>query len=108
MTASIVFDFPLAWQIGLPVATIALTVATWSRIRRGLAWSRLLALGALRAVALFALVFLAARPVWLAKEPPASAVRSVVLLMDRSESMSLEEQDTTRYQKALGFVRERL
>src|SRR5258706_1829660 len=108
MTASIVFDFPLGWQIGLPLAAVALAFATWSRSKRGMARSRLLGLGALRALALLILVFLAARPVWLAKEPPASASRSVVLLMDRSESMSLEEQDTTRYQHALVFVRDRL
>ena len=45
---------------------------------------------------------------WIAKEPPAPASRSVMLLMDRSESMSLEEQDATRYQQALEFLRGRL
>src|ERR1035437_550966 len=39
---------------------------------------------------------------------PAVATGSVLLLMDRSESMSLEERDTSRYQQALGFLRERL
>src|SRR5207248_1023916 len=65
-------------------------------------------LAVLRGVALFALVFLAARPVWIAKEPPATAVRPVVLLMDRSESMSLEENERTRYQQALNFARDYL
>jgi uncharacterized membrane protein len=31
-----------------------------------------------------------------------------MLLMDRSESMSLEEREASRYQQALGFLRERL
>jgi uncharacterized membrane protein len=72
------------------------------------ATSRIAKLGALRAMALLVLVFLAARPIWMTREPPASATRSVMLLMDRSESMSLEERDATRYQQALGFLRERL
>src|SRR2546425_1785611 len=38
---------------------------------------------------------------------PISA-RSVALLMDRSESMALEEPDTSRYQQALKFARDRL
>ena len=63
---------------------------------------------ALRGIALLVLVFLAARPVWMSREPPASATRTVMLLMDRSESMSLEEKDISRYQQALGFLRERL
>jgi uncharacterized membrane protein len=106
--AAITFDFPLGWQIGLPLSAAILGFATWARLRRGMAPLRALALAALRAVALLIMVFLAARPVWVAKEPPPSVARSVVLLMDRSESMSLEEKDTTRYQQALGFVRERL
>jgi len=35
-------------------------------------------------------------------------VRPVVLLMDRSESMSLEENERTRYQQALNFARDYL
>src|SRR5438105_2349820 len=100
MTAVIVFDLPLAWQIGLPVTAIVVGLATWLRVRRGMAWSRVLLLGGLRLLGLLLLVFLAARPIWFTKEPPASATRSVVLLMDRSESMSLEERDTTRYQQS--------
>jgi uncharacterized membrane protein len=42
------------------------------------------------------------------REPPALATRPVMLLMDRSESMSLEEHDASRFQQALGFLRERL
>ena len=86
----------------------ALAFAVWRQRRRGLATSRIAGLGALRAIALLVLVFLAARPVWMTREPPASATRSVMLLMDRSESMSLEERDASRYQQALGFLRERL
>src|SRR5438552_10238935 len=107
MTAAILFEFPLGFLLGLPLAA-GLAFAVWRQHKRGLEKKRILALTALRAAALLALVFLAARPVWLAKEPPAPAARSVVLLVDRSESMSLEEHDASRFQQALNFVRQRL
>src|ERR1051325_685649 len=108
MTAAITFDFPQAWQLGLPLAALALALTLWLRKRRGLSGRQSLVLTSLRALVLLVLVLLAARPIWIAKEPPAAASRSVVLLVDRSESMSLEEHDATRYQQALGFLRERL
>jgi hypothetical protein len=108
MISAIAIEFPPALQIGLPVAIAALALMLWSQHRRGLSNRQLAAVGALRAVALLALIFLAARPVWIAREPPASASRPVVLLVDRSESMALEERDASRYQEAVGFIRERL
>ena len=107
MTAAILFDFPAGWLFGLPLGA-ALAFAIWRQWRHGVAKSRIAGLAALRGIALLLLVFLAARPVWMSREPRASATRSVMLLMDRSESMSLEERDTTRYQQALVFLRERL
>jgi uncharacterized membrane protein len=107
MTATLVFEFPLGWLFVLPLG-VALLVAIWRQRRAGVATSRIAGLGALRVIALLVLVFLAARPIWMTREPPASATRSVILLMDRSESMSLEERDISRYQQALGFLRERL
>jgi uncharacterized membrane protein len=108
MIAALVLEEPAAWQIGLPAGTALLVLAVWRHRRRGLAPRRFITLALLRAVVLLLLVFLAARPVWVAHEPPAAANRSVVLLVDRSESMSLEEHDASRYQQALGFLRERL
>ena len=90
MTATLLFEFPRGWLLTIPLAA-ALAFVPWRQRKRGLPRSRVLLLASLRAVALSLLVFLAARPVWLAREPPASAARSVALLMDRSESMSLEE-----------------
>ena len=107
MTAAIIFEFPLGFLLALPLAA-GLAFSVWRQHRRGLLKSRILLLAALRTIAVLALVFLAARPVWVTKEPPASATRSVALLLDRSESMSLEEHDTSRYQQALSFVRQRL
>ncbi|HSU56814.1 MAG TPA: vWA domain-containing protein [Candidatus Dormibacteraeota bacterium] len=107
LTAALYFQVPLAW-LGLIPAALFLAFAGWRHQRRGLLPQQMLALIALRGVPLILLVTLAARPVWLSREPPASAARSVVVLLDRSESMSLQEQDITRYQKAVDFMRERL
>ena len=65
-------------------------------------------LALLRGIPLLILVALSARPFWTTRQPPAGAARPVVLLMDRSESMSLEENERSRYQHALGFAREHL
>src|ERR1051326_79676 len=107
MLASITFEFPPAFLLALPLGA-GLVFAVWRQRKRGLPKNRIVALSALRVVALLLLVFLAARPVWVAKEPPATAARSVVVLLDQSESMSLEEHDATRFQQALNFLRQRL
>ena len=107
MIGVINFEFPLAWWLALPFA-LMLAIRVWRQRRQGLKARQILALNALRFAALLALVFLATRPVWISREPPASASRSVVVLMDRSESMSLEDRDASRYQQALGFLRDRL
>src|SRR5215471_8338832 len=98
MTAVIIFEFPLGLLAAIPLL-LALGFAAWRQRERGLAWKRLLALAGLRSVALVLLVLLLARPVWLAKEP-AAASRQVMLLVDRSESMSLADPDSSRYQQA--------
>ena len=107
MIGAIQFEFPAGWFLGLPLGA-ALAFAIWRQRRRGLGGRQLSSLALLRFVALLALVFLAARPVWVAREPPAAATRPVLLLMDRSESMSLEDHDSSRYQQALDFLRDRL
>jgi hypothetical protein len=108
MIAGISFDFPPGWQIGLPVVITAVTLAAWWQKRQGVERKPLIVLASLRTVALLALIFLAARPVWIVKEPPQTSRRSVVLLLDKSESMSLAEGDRTRYQQALTFARDHL
>lgn len=107
MNAAVVFEFPAAWLGALPFAVVLLWAA-WRQRRRGMGGFRVATLALLRGGALTALLFLAARPVWLVKEPPADTARSVALLIDRSESMSLEEAEGVRYQQALSFMRERL
>lgn len=105
MSAVLTFEFPPAWQVGLPLAAAALAWAVWRQRRLGLNKPAVALLVSLRAVALLLLVFLAARPVWMARQPVEAAARRVALLLDRSESMSLEEGDRTRFDQALGFAR---
>ncbi len=97
MIAAIVFEFPLGWLLSLPLAAI-LTLSVLRQRQSGLGLQRIIALCALRSLPLFALLFLVARPVWIAREPPASAARSAVLLLDRSESMSLQDRDADRWE----------
>ena len=108
MIASLTFQFPPAWQAGLPLVLLLVALTVWRQRRRGLSRSRIGLLAGLRLAVLLVLVFLAARPIWFTREPPAAANRPVVLLVDRSESMSLEEQGRTRYDHTLQFLRERL
>src|SRR5215471_21110998 len=98
MTAAIIFEFPLAFFSAIPLG-LAVGFAARNQYRRGLVWKRILCLAGLRSVALLLLVLLLARPIWLAKEP-AAASRPVMLLVDRSESMSLADPDSSRYQQA--------
>jgi uncharacterized membrane protein len=107
MMTGLSFEFPLGWLAAVPLAA-ALAVAAWRHYRGGLGPKQVFALTGLRGLALLILVFLATRPMWLSREPPASATRTVALLVDRSESMSLDERGMNRYQQALGFLRERL
>ena len=109
MTARILFDFPPGWQLGLPLV-VAMLVLAWRSLRgRGLGRGAASAFCGFRAVALLVLVFLAARPVWVAKDEEAkNTPKSVVLLLDRSESMSLEENGETRYAQTMAFTRARL
>jgi hypothetical protein len=107
MIGAIQFEYARAWFWGLPL--IALWLWRWRReAQLGIPAARRLLLGSLRAAVLLLLVFLAARPVWISRLPEAAAGRSLMLLVDRSESMSLEEDGQTRYQRAYDFVRQQL
>lgn len=106
MSAAIILEFPLGLFCAVPLG-LAVGFAAWRLHKRGLGWQRVISLTALRTVALLPLVLLVARPIWVAKEP-AAASRQVMLLMDRSESMSLADPDVSRYQQALKFLGGRL
>lgn len=106
--AAIIFDFPLAGAVGLPLAILGLGLGFWRQRRQGLSKTRVAALAGLRSVAMLVLVFMAARPVWVQESEAIKTNKTVVLLVDRSESMALEEGQQTRYQAALAFAREHL
>jgi uncharacterized membrane protein len=108
MSRVLIFDLPLGWQIGLPLVALVLGLSAWSQWRRTESAARVAVLTALRAAVLLPLVFLVARPVWVAREAARSAHPKVTLLMDRSESMSLAEHGQSRYEQALSFAREKL
>lgn len=102
------FELPLALALGPPLAVAALVLSARSLRRRGLQWRRIAALASLRGVALAVLVLLAARPVWVETAAEARRRRSVVLLVDCSASMALEDDGTSRHRQALGFARDAL
>jgi hypothetical protein len=105
---TLVFDFPAAWQVGAPLALGVLVLSALAQRRRGLLAWRIAVLTALRALTFLALIFLAAKPTWVTREPPPTLNRPVALLIDRSESMSLQEGDRTRHSQALEFARDHL
>ena len=63
---------------------------------------------ALRLIFFLALALLVSRPVWTSPEPEEEPRKHIALLVDRSESMSVVEGNTSRYQQAINFVRESL
>ncbi len=108
MIGALVLDFPMAWQTGLPVLALLLFFV-WRSLRgKALGPLKLTALIGLRGLALLLLVLLAARPVHVETDSAPARKRSVVLLMDKSESMSLIEAGESRYERAVDFVRDDL
>lgn len=104
----IAFDFPLAIYAGLPVAAAVLALSAWSKHRRGIGrWQLTLSL-LFRGVALLILVVQAARPVRVDVRDKEKPRPTVFLLVDRSASMSLEDEETTRYGEAVAFARSEL
>jgi len=107
MLSAIEFQFSQGWLLVLPLCGVV-AFAAWRQRRAGLPGLRVASLASLRALALAVAVFLVMRPVWVAKQPPGAALRPVAVLLDRSESMSLEEGESTRYAQATEFLREQL
>jgi len=101
------FEWTPALWIGLPLITVVMAGFIWRHRRSGL--KQLIVLSALRAAALMSLVLLAGRPTWSSqsgKDPPRN---QVVFLVDRSESMTLEDQeDQQRYRAAIDLLRSKV
>ncbi len=104
----IVFDFPPAFYVGLPLAAAVLTLSAWSQLRRGMTRRWVAISTASRGAALLILIFLAARPVWVETRKENERRDTVILLADRSGSMSLEDGEMTRFKHLLAFAREEL
>src|SRR5829696_715723 len=106
--AAVVFQKPVALAVGVPMALALIGWAAWLLRRRGISAGRIAVLYLLRGVAMVGLVLLLARPVWVARDRLEGQRRPVAVLLDRSESMSLEEGHETRYARSLGFARDHL
>jgi hypothetical protein len=101
------FEWTPALWIGLPLVTLIMAAFVWRHRHRGL--EQLIPLTMLRAMALVALVLLAGRPTrssQFGSDPPR---HQIVVLVDRSESMALQDQDGRgRYQAAIELLRAQL
>jgi hypothetical protein len=106
--SNLVWEWPIALWLGVPVVLAALTHRARTQWRQGLDVPRVAASAALRGLPLLALVVLAARPIWEETREPEGRRTAVVLLVDRSASMSLEDDGAPRSARALAFARERL
>src|SRR5215467_6260212 len=107
MNAAIVFELPVVWLWGIACGGL-LILAAWRQKRRGFTLARIAVLFGLRTLAMLALLFVVARPIRMARKFVGGHARPVMVLVDRSESMSLKESDATRYQQVLSFLNRRL
>lgn len=108
MPKEFTFEYPVAFLAGAPVALALLGFMAWRLRRNGMEKRMVALLTGLRAAALTILLFLLARPMWVAVSDAEKVNREVVLLVDSSESMSLAEEGGTRYEKLLHFMRQTL
>ncbi len=106
----LMFELPGTWLWTVPVVLAILAFYFWSLHRRGYTRRQKWVLLSLRSVTLLLLLLLIARPLWVEpeEEEEEAAPREVVLLVDRSASMSLRDGDQTRYQQAVDFARDQL
>ena len=89
----------------LVIALVLTGLAAWQMHRRGLPPMRIAILTALRVLPVFVIAFLLARPVRVLSQNE-EGENHVVLLMDRSASMALEDAEgAMRYKDALALAR---
>lgn len=102
------FEFPAALYYGVPCAAALLAILGFQNYRSGQPLGRWLTSLGLRAATFVLLAILAARPVQIEEHQPDAPRRDLCLLVDRSASMSLDDDGTTRYAQALDFVRKQI
>ncbi|MEE2936726.1 MAG: vWA domain-containing protein [Planctomycetota bacterium] len=104
--SNFVFQVPWAIAIGGSVVVAVMVWTGFTLQRRRVPPARCSILMVLRALFLVSLILLAARPVWNSPDREEQTRNKVVLLIDRSESMSVREGDESRYQQAVNFARD--
>jgi uncharacterized membrane protein len=100
--------FPWGLVVGVPLAAILLSWATWrqwSLFRRPL---HAAVATALRAAAAVVLLLLLSRPLYVESQEEPPVRDEVVVLIDRSQSMALEEGGESRYRATIEFARRKL
>lgn len=102
------FAFPLALWLGIPCLLAVLALSLWRRSDRYTPKLRRAVLTSLRGGAMLLAIFLIARPMLVESQEELPPRKRVVVLLDRSESMGLEEHGQTRFQQALTFARKQL
>jgi hypothetical protein len=107
MSLGLIFELPGIWIGALPLGILLGFAASLHR-RRGIPKTKIVALFFLRSVPLLIMLFLAARPVRQSARVIAGAKRPVVVLLDRSKSMSIQDTEISRYQRAVDFLNRRL
>lgn len=101
---SLRFALPLVLAVGVPAALALAAASARHLLRAGLPRGRTAAVAALRAAALLVAAVLLARPEAEQREDPARR-KAVAVLVDRSRSMSLREDGTPRFDRALELGR---
>ncbi len=104
----LVFEFPAALYVGLPIALALIGFVGYRSLRRADSVARRVTSLALRAATLLTLVVLAARPARVDEQPQEPPRRELCVLVDRSASMSLDEGGATRYKQVIDFSRDQL
>jgi hypothetical protein len=99
-----VFEAPAVLYLGLPLLALVLFLFARSLARSGVVGRRRVALVLLRGLGLGILVCLLARPVEEQGASPRDR-RAVVVLLDQSRSMGLEDRGPTRYSQAIAFAK---
>jgi hypothetical protein len=102
------FEFPAALYVGLPAALVLVGFVAYQSLRRGDSVGQRVTSLALRGATLVALVVLAARPVRVDDEPQEPPRSELCVVVDRSASMSLDEEGSPRYSQAIAFLRDQL
>ena len=105
MIAQIVLENAWAWGIGLPLVLAVVLLYVRVNRRQSDGWLRNGMLAGSRLLALLILVLLVSRPVRVLPETEQAARDRIAVLIDRSESMSLESENGNRWRQAVEFLR---